>query len=203
MKVLRRAPRALIFGLVAVTAVVGTLTLAGAAIPGADKVIKACYSSKGEHVGELRVIDPSVRGACGRGETALEWNQQGLKGDPGVAGPQGAAGATGAAGAGRLPRNWLMHGSGRSAGPFVADAVPAGTYVVNATAVDILTFNAAGYAYYGSWCSLLAGTEVIGSASVIGSDFSADLHVSMNGIANLSAEERLSVNCSAGKEIKK
>jgi hypothetical protein len=66
----------------------GTAYAATAEIPGPNGVISACYLKSG---GDLKVIDPSVT-TCTKGETSLDWNQQG------PAGPAGAAGATGPAG---------------------------------------------------------------------------------------------------------
>src|SRR6476660_3793458 len=48
-------------------------------------VIQGCYANK---VGSLRVIDSSAGGRCdAKRETALNWNQTGPAGPPGVAGP--------------------------------------------------------------------------------------------------------------------
>jgi len=67
--------------------------IAYAAIPDSSGVIHGCYSK----TGALRVIDSTAK--CANGETALAWNQKGVKGDAGPAGPQGTKGDTGAAGA--------------------------------------------------------------------------------------------------------
>jgi hypothetical protein len=45
----------------------------------------------------LRVVSSTAK--CASGELALNWNQQGPKGNPGAAGPQGPAGAAGPQGA--------------------------------------------------------------------------------------------------------
>ena len=63
------------------------------AIPGAGGVIHGCYLNSN---GQLRVIDS---GSCKSGETALDWNGQGVAGAIGATGPSGATGASGAAGA--------------------------------------------------------------------------------------------------------
>lgn len=74
-------------------AIAGVLALGGglawAAIPGADGVIRGCYSNGSLLVakGALRVVNASSE--CKAGETAMSWNQTG------PAGPQGAQGATG------------------------------------------------------------------------------------------------------------
>jgi collagen triple helix repeat protein len=67
--------------------------VAYAAIPDSSGVVHGCYSTKN---GALRVIDTSAK--CGNGELALNWNQQGPKGDTGAIGLQGPKGDTGAAG---------------------------------------------------------------------------------------------------------
>lgn len=79
-------------------ALVGVLALAGAgiaygAIPDSSGVIHGCFSHK---TGVLRVINPWAK--CASGEVALNWNQQGPKGDIGAAGARGAVGPQGAPG---------------------------------------------------------------------------------------------------------
>lgn len=80
----------------------GMVVLAGgvavAAIPDSGGIIHGCY---GKAFGGLRVIDTAKTSNCGPGEVALNWNQQGPKGDTGPQGPigpKGDAGAQGAAG---------------------------------------------------------------------------------------------------------
>ena len=78
-----------------VAGAIATVALAGtayAAIPGGDGTIHGCYAKSG---GTLRVIDASGN-TCKSGETALDWNQQGV---PGPQGPTGAKGDTGPTGA--------------------------------------------------------------------------------------------------------
>jgi hypothetical protein len=79
--------------LVAVLALVGA-GIAYAAIPDSSGVIHGCYATKN---GALRVIDSAAK--CATGEVALNWNQQGPKGDTGATGPQGPKGDPGATGA--------------------------------------------------------------------------------------------------------
>jgi hypothetical protein len=64
--------------------------VAYAAIPDSAGVIHGCYATKS---GALRVIDTSAK--CANGELALNWSQQGPKGDSGAVGPAGAAGPQG------------------------------------------------------------------------------------------------------------
>jgi hypothetical protein len=62
---------------------------------GSPDVIYAC---KLNHVGTLRVIDPSHSGKCTRAETPISWNRQGpagATGATGATGPQGPKGDTG------------------------------------------------------------------------------------------------------------
>ena len=85
----------------AVATIVVSGSLAIAAIPDAStKVITGCYKKT---TGELRVIDKAAKGTCNvKTEVELGWNQQGVKGDPGIAGLNGLAGLPGkdASGAG-------------------------------------------------------------------------------------------------------
>lgn len=86
------------FWLAGAVVAVGLAGTAYATIPGGDGVIHACYAKSG---GTLRVIDASVT-SCKSGETALNWNQQGVpgpKGDPGEPGPPGPQGEQGEPGA--------------------------------------------------------------------------------------------------------
>ena len=79
-------------GLTAV--VVGVLVSAAlgavayASIPDAGGVIQGCYKTAS---GDLRVIDDS-NASCKAGETALDWNQQGIQGPQGPQGQQGPPG---------------------------------------------------------------------------------------------------------------
>jgi hypothetical protein len=59
-------------------------------IIGPDGTISACYSLKN---GSLRVVDPGT--ACARGESTIQWNQQGPTGPQGVTGPPGPPGPAG------------------------------------------------------------------------------------------------------------
>jgi hypothetical protein len=82
--------RSLRVGLAAVAAlVVGGIAFA--TIPDASGVIHVCYMKSG---GALRVIDDGVTN-CKQGETALEWNVQGVPGPPGPPGAPGEPGPPG------------------------------------------------------------------------------------------------------------
>ena len=81
---------------VVIGAIVALLAVGGVAygtIPSSN-VIDACYTKSG---GTLRVIDATVT-KCGKSETALAWNVQGVQGDKGDAGATGPAGPAGPAG---------------------------------------------------------------------------------------------------------
>lgn len=92
VKALRTVRGALLAaGLVVLAVGVGVAT---GAIPSTSGVIQACYkTASGEKA--LRVIDTEMGQQCKHDETALAWNQQGPKGDPGATGPKGDTGATG------------------------------------------------------------------------------------------------------------
>jgi len=51
-----------------------------------DNVIRACYHSK---TGALRILDADATDSCGKHETRLDWNLQGVPGLPGAAGVSG------------------------------------------------------------------------------------------------------------------
>jgi len=113
-------------------AVVGVLaavfagTTAFAAIPDGGGVIHGCYDKAS---GAMRVTDTAtnVPKACTAKEVALNWNQQGPKGDPGVQGPKGDPGSS---------DGYIRHplgGVGILGGTQVASMyVPAGSYMLSA-----------------------------------------------------------------------
>jgi hypothetical protein len=72
----------------------GGVGVAVAAIPGANGTIDACYDNSRE----VRVIDREAGETCNSRSRALSFNQQGVKGDPGLQGPKGDAGEPGAPG---------------------------------------------------------------------------------------------------------
>jgi hypothetical protein len=83
-----------------------------AAVPAANGVIGACYSTRASDdvaAGQVRIIDASTGARCGRNEKSITWNQTGIQGltgatgANGATGPTGAPGATGAAGATGAP----------------------------------------------------------------------------------------------------
>jgi hypothetical protein len=78
-----------------------------ASIPDGGGVIHSCVAKSG---GGLRVVDTDKGDSCKSGEQQLNWNQQGLKGDPGLpgpAGPQGDEGPEGPAGPAGPGARWI------------------------------------------------------------------------------------------------
>jgi len=69
-------------------ALLTTVGVGYAAIPGPNKVIQGCY----DNGGNLRVVNALP---CPKGHTPLQWNQQGVKGDQGIQGIQGIQGLKG------------------------------------------------------------------------------------------------------------
>jgi hypothetical protein len=124
-------------GFVLALALVGALAAVGvgfAAIPGSDKMIRACYVTNDgllRHRGDVRLVDSST--SCHSYETSLAWNEQGPKGDAGPQGPKGDPGTTGVSRAysatGSVDRDPADH----SYSVVVDKAVPAGSYVINAS----------------------------------------------------------------------
>jgi hypothetical protein len=72
--------------------VAGIGGVAFGAIPGSGGVINGCYLKQ---TGILRVIDAEAGKKCLSFETPISWNQQGVKGDPGLAGAKGDKGDKG------------------------------------------------------------------------------------------------------------
>jgi len=102
------------------------------AIPDPGGVIHGCYDKKGA----LRVLDPTTD-ACGKGESALDWSQQGPPGPAGTAGaqgPQGPAGLQGPQGPAGSSHGYAFKvtGVGIDTTPtsIISGSVPAGTYMV-------------------------------------------------------------------------
>src|SRR4029077_7721627 len=54
-----------------------------------DHVIRVCVN------GSTRVLTMPANARCGRGSTALAWNQQGPRGETGAKGARGASGSAG------------------------------------------------------------------------------------------------------------
>jgi len=119
--------RALIVTVVSVVATLALGSAAYASIPDSTGVIHGCYGRSGE----LSVVDPTTS-TCRRGDTAVNWNQtglrglQGLTGAPGAAGPAGPTGATGPIGMTGAPGAAGAAGSSGVSGYEVVTAVTSG-----------------------------------------------------------------------------
>jgi Collagen triple helix repeat (20 copies) len=163
--------------------------IATAAIPDSDGVIHACYDAIS---GQVRIVDPETGSpkACGKNEIAIDWNQQGPKGDQGDVGPQGPAGPTGPAGpagpsgptgpAGPIGPAGPAGPAGSSAakvvsatgvalGPsgftqVVAMSLPAGSWVIQATAQISYPVFFDDDGNVSARCQLRHGASVIGGA---------------------------------------
>jgi hypothetical protein len=81
-----------VLALAALLALSAAIGVASGAIPSTDGTIHGCFAKSD---GELRVIDKAKQQKCKNSEQALNWNQKGLKGDPGPQGPKGDPGAPG------------------------------------------------------------------------------------------------------------
>ena len=88
----RNTPIRLALALAAVLALTAGLGVASGAIPSSSGKIYGCFAKSD---GELRVIDKAKQQKCKSTEQALNWNQQGPKGDPGLPGAPGPKGDKG------------------------------------------------------------------------------------------------------------
>src|SRR3954468_3064620 len=109
----------------AVLAAVFAATGAYAAIPDGGGVIHGCY---GKDNGVVRVTDTqtNVPKSCTTKEMALDWNQQGPKGDPGAPGPKGDPGSS---------DGYITHNPSAAFQPATTLAsmyLPAGSYLLSA-----------------------------------------------------------------------
>jgi hypothetical protein len=109
--------------------------IAYAAIPDSGGLIHGCYQN---NKGTLRVVDSTTPG-CSIGETSLSWNQTGPQGLQGPQGTQGPVGPSGLSHGYSTSDEATVDSSDLAASPsFVqaaaVDALPAGNYLVAATA---------------------------------------------------------------------
>jgi hypothetical protein len=150
--------------------VIGTVLASGlaasAAIPDSTGTIYGCYAKTDGLIlgiphskGDVRVVDEGA--TCRSYETAVSWNQKGVKGDTGQQGPQGEQGEQGVQGVPGAPGPTGATGATGPQGPAgpasapvayfhdatvtlepeaegaaivnIMDGVPPGAYVVNAT----------------------------------------------------------------------
>src|SRR5215218_4189265 len=138
----------------AILATVFAASAAFGAIPDAGGVVHGCYELG---TGKLRVTDSqtNVPKPCTSKEAALDWNQQGPKGDPGTPGAPGAKGDTGAKGEPgasdgyiTTPESVIVAGGTSVASLYL----PAGSYMLSAKLQAVNYFQNQSFA-----CSLGAG----------------------------------------------
>jgi hypothetical protein len=70
-------------------------SVAYAAVPDSNGVIRACYRTSQGDIGRLRIIDTAKKQACKAYESNLTWNHTGPQGPSGPSGPSGPQGASG------------------------------------------------------------------------------------------------------------
>jgi hypothetical protein len=203
-------------------ALVASVGVGYAAIPGAGGVIHACYNDKLNPSGMLRVIDAEAGMKCAKNEKLLVFNQTGPQGpvgpqgSAGPAGPQGEPGPAGPAGPQGEPGPVGPAGpAGISTATFafttapviirenmtkvLSKNLPAGSWALVATA----NISSPGPITGSDWirttrCELRSGASVIGSASDRRSIVELDdvlRSLSMNGGAALPAGGEVSLWC--------
>ena len=89
------SPKRLVISSAVALALVASVGIAMAAIPGSGGVIHGCYLKA---VGTLQVIDDTKTACNSKLEVPLNWSQTGPQGAIGAAGPTGSAGPTGPVG---------------------------------------------------------------------------------------------------------
>jgi hypothetical protein len=195
--------------------------IATAASPDSDGVIHACYDATS---GQVRIVEPEAGSpkGCGKNEIAIDWNHQGPKGDQGDVGPQGPAGPTGPAGpAGPSGPTGPAGPAGTSAakvvsatdavlGPsgftqVVAMSLPAGSWVIQATAQIFYPVFFDGDGNVSARCQLRHGTSVIGGAEDYRSVFEdarGTAAIPLNGGAFIaSGTAEVAVWCDSGQAL--
>jgi hypothetical protein len=169
----------------ALLAVLVTVGVGYAGIPGSDGVIHGCYLPGRYSPGLLRVVDTEAGAKCSRYETSLNFNQSGPqgpkgdKGDPGVNGAPGVPGANGINGAPGLAGppgpagistvTFAGTGGGSVAifdtlEEIVSKNLPAGSWAIVATAT-LSSPPFVGDAVTSSSCELRNGAGFIGGAT--------------------------------------
>ena len=103
--------------------------VAHAAIPSADGVIHACYTTTNPS-GSMRVIDVEKGQICSKNEKALDFNQSGPRGPQGPAGPTGPSDAYSAVSDRSVNAVSLEPGQETMV---LTTSVPSGSYAVTAT----------------------------------------------------------------------
>jgi len=203
----RASSRAIVVGCVIAVTAFGSV--AWAAIPGSDGVIHSCYNTAANPSGQLRLIDPGAGSKCAKNEKSLDFNQVGPKGDTGptgATGPQGASGAagatgptgaTGATGLQGLPgtsgtSTVYQNSSGVGSPPApLSVSVPAGSYLVTATA-DV--FNEDFEDPQGAICSL-QGNVIASILLGPGGEWGSTATLPLAGTVVLNNPGTISMNC--------
>jgi hypothetical protein len=145
-------------GVAAALAAIGGASVAIGAIPGASGTITACYSSDGS----LRVLDKEAGKTCNKGWMPLSWNQTGPQGASGPQGPKGDQGDTGPSHAVVIRREAnivLEKLSGPNFTPVSSMSLPAGQWVISATASVISGNSYVEPVGLGFRCQLATGSE--------------------------------------------
>jgi hypothetical protein len=171
---------------IAALGVVAAGGIAYAAIPSADGVIHACFNSSTKPSGQLRVIDPQTGATCAKNETALNFNQQGPKGDQGLPGTDGKDGLDGAPGANGIDGvdgvDGLDGADGKAGAPGVSDGYlalhDAAITLLNHSPVAVVTLN------------LPAGSYVITGKTIL---YNADSGDPQDGLCSMSTGDRTMV----------
>jgi hypothetical protein len=127
---MKRIEKSWLAGAIALSVALGGGAIAYASIPDSGGVIHGCYQM---NVGNLRVIDSATE-SCRPSEVPLNWSQTGPQGAQGPAGPQGAQGPQGPTGPSGLSHAYTSTGSTISTVAAVLGPVPAGNFVISATA---------------------------------------------------------------------
>jgi hypothetical protein len=117
----------------AILAAIGVVALAQAAIPDGNGAIHGCHKTSN---GALRVVDDA--GDCNPSETPLSWSQTGPQGPQGEEGPQGEQGGAGPPGSDAAVHAYHVESFTEDVSSGVVafmGGLPAGDYIVWATAV--------------------------------------------------------------------
>jgi hypothetical protein len=193
------------------SALVASVGVGYAAIPGIGGVIHACYNDKSNPSGMLRVIDAEAGAKCAKNEKSLIFNQTGPQGPVGPQGPAGPIGPQGPAGPQGEPGPAGPQGEPGPAGSSTATFafttqrvrldpealtkvlsknLPAGSWAIVVTANIEPGSPFDGDAISTTICELRNGAGIIGSATdrrFIPEDDLVELSLSMNGGALVSA----------------
>jgi hypothetical protein len=173
------------------SALVASVGVGYAAIPGIGGVIHACYNDKSNPSGMLRVIDAEAGAKCAKNEKSLIFNQtgpQGPVGPQGPAGPQGEPGPVGPAGpAGPAGPQGEPGPAGVSTATFAFTTAPV---IIKENMTKVLSKNLPA----GSW-ALVATANISSPGPITGSDFIRTTRCELRSGASVigSASDRRSI----------